>query len=81
MASSSLVRPHVFSTILSSDTNSDDSDSTIRDCAPLVGDDIERTLRWQGDLSASALAGQTVRLRFVLEDADLYAFCFAPVVI
>ena len=53
----------------------------LRDCAPLVGDDIERTLRWQGDLSASALAGQTVRLRFVLEDADLYAFCFAPVVI
>ena len=49
----------------------------LRDCAPLVGDHIERVLRWQGDKSAAALAGQSVRLRFVIEDGDLYSLRFA----
>ena len=49
----------------------------LRDCALLVGDHIERILRWQGNGSAAALAGQRVRLRFVIEDGDLYSLRFA----
>ena len=48
----------------------------LRDCEPLVGDHIERVLRWRGDRSAASLAGKALRLRFVLDDADLYSFRF-----
>jgi len=46
------------------------------DCADVVGNDVERVVRWQQGADVSSLAGQTVRLRFVLKDADLYAFRF-----
>ena len=42
------------------------------------GDSVERTVVWKGGTDVSAHAGQTVRLRFVLKDADLYAVRFAP---
>ena len=48
----------------------------LRDCEPLVGDQIERVMRWQGDRSTSALTGQRMQLRFVVEDGDLYSLCF-----
>jgi hypothetical protein len=40
------------------------------------GDTIERTVTWKGSTDISSLAGQPVRLRFVLRDADVYAFEF-----
>jgi len=52
------------------------------DCVPLIGNEIERGVTWRredgpsGDVSA--LRGRTVRLRFALVDADLYAMRFAP---
>lgn len=49
----------------------------LRDCAPLVGDHIERVLRWKDDASAAALAGKVVRLRFALQDGDLYSLRFS----
>ena len=46
------------------------------DCPEKYGDEIDGVVRWAGGASPGSLAGQTVRLRFVLKDADLYAFRF-----
>ena len=46
------------------------------DCPPIFGDTIERSVTWAKGRDVSALAGQAVRLRFVLNDADLFAFQF-----
>jgi len=43
------------------------------DCKPIFGDSVDRSV-----IDVSSLAGKTVRLRFVLRDADLYALRFAP---
>ncbi|MBM3866727.1 MAG: hypothetical protein FJ381_12720 [Verrucomicrobia bacterium] len=51
---------------------------TLEESDPAFGDAIERTLHWKAGSDVSALAGRPVRLRFVLRDADLYAFRFAP---
>jgi hypothetical protein len=48
------------------------------DCEPLFGDTIERAIRWQQGSDVSTLAGRPVRLRFVLTDADVYAYRFTP---
>ena len=40
------------------------------------GDEIDRTVSWNGSADVSRIAGQAVRLRFTLQDADLYAFQF-----
>jgi hypothetical protein len=48
----------------------------LEDCPPLFGDTIERTVTWQNGGDVSAIAGQSVRLRFALQDADVYAFHF-----
>ncbi len=45
------------------------------DCPEIFGDETERTVKWNGrDLGE--LAGKPVRLRFILRDADLFAFGF-----
>lgn len=46
------------------------------DCEPLFGDIIEREVRWRQGADLSSLAGQPIRLRFVLKDADVYAYQF-----
>jgi hypothetical protein len=48
------------------------------DCPPIRGDTLSHTVRWQGTGDVRPLAGQPVRLRFVLRDADVYAFQFVP---
>ena len=45
-------------------------------CPELFGDEIEGAMSWDGGRDVSSLAGKAVRLRFVLKDADLYAFRF-----
>ncbi len=45
------------------------------DCTPITADQIEQTVAWKGG-SLSPLAGQPVRLRFVLREADLYSLQF-----
>ena len=50
---------------------------TLEDCPPIFGDTIERGVAWKGGGDVSALAGKPVRLRFVLRDADVYAFRFS----
>jgi hypothetical protein len=49
----------------------------IEDCPPNFGDAIERTVTWKNGGDVSSLAGKPVRLRFALQDADVYAFQFA----
>jgi hypothetical protein len=38
---------------------------------------VDRAVSWRGSEDVSKLAGEPVRVRFVLRDADLYAFRFA----
>ena len=40
------------------------------------GNEIDRTVSWNGSTDVSRISGQAVRLRFTLQDADLYAFQF-----
>ena len=47
-------------------------------CPPIWGDEIERPVRWNDGGDLSSLAGKPVRLRFVMKDADLYAFRVKP---
>jgi len=49
---------------------------SLADCPDLYGDAIERVVSWKGGPDVGRLAGTPVRLRFVLHDADLYAFGF-----
>ena len=43
----------------------------------LFGDRIDEPVRWDHGSDLGRLAGQPIQLRFVLKDADLYAFQFA----
>lgn len=49
---------------------------SLKDCPANFGDAIEHTVTWNGNPDLSKLAGKPVRLRFVLNDADLYALRF-----
>lgn len=49
---------------------------TLADSSELIGNEIEREVRWMGNPNLAALAGQPIRLRFVMKDADLYALRF-----
>jgi len=42
----------------------------------IYGDDIERRVSWSGSFDLSPIEGQTIRLRFVMKDADLYSVRF-----
>ena len=50
---------------------------SLADCDEVWGDDLARTVSWRGDRDVSGLAGQPVRLRFRLRDADVYSLRFA----
>ena len=49
---------------------------TLTECPEIFGDEIDSTVKWAGGEDLRALAGKSVRLRFVLKDADLFAFRF-----
>ena len=42
------------------------------ECDVLIGDELARTASWCGRCNLSPFAGRTVRLRFLLEDADVF---------
>ncbi len=46
------------------------------DTPEIFGDSIEREVVWAEDRDLSGLSGRPVRVRFVIKDADLYAFRF-----
>lgn len=49
------------------------------DCDELFGDALDRTVTWRGSRDVAVASGQAVRLRFLLRDADLFAFQFSDV--
>ena len=48
----------------------------LSDCHEVWGDDLARTVKWGDTTDVSKFAGQPVRLRFVIRDADLYSMQF-----
>lgn len=53
----------------------DDGETTLAS-GEIFGDEIERTVEWDGGANLSAMAGKTVRLRVNLKEADLYSIRF-----
>lgn len=49
---------------------------SLDDCPEIYGDEIKGVVRWKSGSDISSLAGQVVRLRFSLKDADLYSIRF-----
>ncbi|MCR4416091.1 MAG: hypothetical protein NUV77_27055, partial [Thermoguttaceae bacterium] len=47
------------------------------DCAPLCGDAIDQVVAWSAGPEVGRLAGKPVRLRFEMENAQLYSLCFS----
>lgn len=45
-----------------------------KDCDEIFGDDLNRVATWRGRAEIGHLAGVPVRLRFIIKDADVYAF-------
>ena len=50
---------------------------TLQDAPELFGDEIDGPFTWKNGTDVSSLAGKTVRLRFVVRDADVYSYRFA----
>lgn len=46
------------------------------DCPPVFGDAHDRVVTWKAGPDVSSLAGKPVRLKFALNDADLFAYRF-----
>ena len=49
---------------------------TAADCQPLTSDEPTATIRWKNNSDLASLADQPLRLRFILNDADLFSFRF-----
>lgn len=43
------------------------------DAEPVIGNELERRVSWKGGASLAAVAGQALRLRFVMKDAELFS--------
>jgi len=48
----------------------------IDDCDGLIGDEISGHVSWNGSTDLSKISGQPVRVRFVMNDADIYSLRF-----
>ncbi len=48
----------------------------LADSPEMIGDEIDRSVTWKSGAELVRLAGQPVRLRFVMKDADLYSLRF-----
>ena len=51
---------------------------SLQDSREIFGDSVEQAVSWKRTSDLSSLSGRTVRLRFLLKDADLYALQFLP---
>jgi len=50
------------------------------DCDEIyTANEINRVVKWNGKSAIGELAGKPIRLRFVMRDADLYAFQFRKI--
>ena len=50
---------------------------TLEDADEVFGDELDRSVTWNGKTDVSELAGRPIRLRITLSDADLYAVKFS----
>jgi hypothetical protein len=48
----------------------------LEQCDPIYGDELDRIVHWKSGADLGKLAGETVRVRITLKDADLYALRF-----
>ena len=48
----------------------------LEDCDPIYGDHISRIVKWKGSTDVQKLAGKPIRIRFEMEDSDLYSLKF-----
>lgn len=48
----------------------------LTECRNLVGDTVEQTMQWSQDADLAVLVGKPVRLRFVMQEADLFSLQF-----
>jgi hypothetical protein len=48
----------------------------LEDCSEIYGDELDGPVAWKSNPDVARLVGESVRLRFALKDADLYAFRF-----
>ncbi|MDF1743244.1 MAG: hypothetical protein P1V19_06085 [Gimesia sp.] len=49
---------------------------SLKECLPVVGDEIEGSVNWRGNGQLALFAGQPVRMRIVMQECDLYSFRF-----
>jgi len=59
------------------ETGSPAAGLTLQNCPIIYGDKLDAPVEWKAGGGLGKLAGKPIRLRFVLRDADLYAFRFA----
>jgi hypothetical protein len=50
----------------------------LEDCVMQIGNELDRKVTWKSGSDVSALAGKELRLRFSMQDADIYSFQFTP---
>lgn len=50
----------------------------LSESVPFTGDSIDAVMAWKGGADVGALRGKPMRVRWVLQRADLYAFRFEP---
>ncbi len=50
---------------------------SLDECTPCVGDTIEGLITWKNQPDLAALAGKPVRLKFAMNECDLYSFRFS----
>ena len=53
---------------------------SLADSAPMYGDELDAVVNWKSHGDVSSRAGKTVRLRFEMMDADVFALRFTPAV-
>jgi len=49
---------------------------SLDDCDGLIGDEISGYVSWKGSTDLSKISGKPVRIRFMMNDADIYSFRF-----
>ena len=49
---------------------------TLEECQEIIGDELERIVRWERGGDVNKLVGTPIRLHFALKDADLFSFRF-----
>ena len=48
----------------------------LADCQTILGDEIDKTVAWEEGADLGAYSGKPVRLRFVMQNADVYSLRF-----